>query len=108
MAQKSIPVFNKVGYSMFWNSMWDNKNNFSKKFQKENFIKKFIKFFFYDFFQNRFVYHYNLKKIDLFILNNKYNLNNISKKIIYIIIWILNLIMRSLHLKFDYLNIKIE
>lgn len=79
MAQKSIPIFNKVGYSMFWNSMWDNKNNFSKKIQKENFIKLFINFFISDFFYNKFVYFYNFKKINFFNLNLKYKLNNLFK-----------------------------
>lgn len=74
MAQKSISVMNKSGYSMFWNSMWDNKNNFSKFLQNDFFIKSFINYFFIDFFQNQFVYFYNFKKINFDYLLYNYNL----------------------------------
>ena len=74
MAQKSIAVMNKSGYSMFWNSMWDNKNNFSKFLQNDFFIKSFINYFFIDFFQNQFIYFYNFKKINLNNLNYTYHL----------------------------------
>ena len=80
MAQKSIPISNKVGYSMFWNSMWDDKNNFSKMNQINFFIKYFLNFFFYDFFRNYYLYIYNFKKYFYKNIKFKYELNIIDDK----------------------------
>jgi hypothetical protein len=42
MGQISVPAMNKTGYSMYWSSMWDDKNNFSRLLSEDIFIKKFI------------------------------------------------------------------
>jgi len=48
MGQISIPIMNKVGFSMFWNSMWDDKHNYSRSLKEDIFIKLFIKLLFED------------------------------------------------------------
>lgn len=75
MVQKSSPFINKSGYSMFWNSMWDSKNNFSKNLQKDFFIKNFINSFFSDFSHNQILYNFkNNHQLNNYI-NLKYNFN---------------------------------
>lgn len=39
MGQIGIPMMNKVGYSMFWNSMWDDKFNYSRSLREDIFLK---------------------------------------------------------------------
>jgi hypothetical protein len=48
MGQISIPIMNKVGFSMFWNSMWDDKHNYSRCLKEDIFIRSFIKLLFED------------------------------------------------------------
>lgn len=78
MVQKNIPYINKSGHSMFWNSMWDTKNNYSKFLQRDFFIKSFINYFFSDFLQNQFIFKFNLNNLSLFSINSDYNLNLIE------------------------------
>jgi len=74
MVQKSTPYLNKSGYSMFWNSMWDSKNNYSKTLQKDFFIKSFINFLMADSIQNQFIFSYKSKQ-NLSFIKNSYKLN---------------------------------
>jgi hypothetical protein len=90
MVQKNIPYINKSGYSMFWNSMWDNKNNYSKFLQKDFFIKSFINYFLSDFLQNQFIFKSNLNKIDFVNIKNNYNLNFLDKNKNYINLYLNN------------------
>lgn len=90
MVQKNMPYVNKSGYSMFWNSMWDNKNNYSKFLQKDFFIKSFINFFLSDFLQNQFVFKTNFNKLVLKNLKNNYNLNFLENNKIYINLFLNN------------------
>jgi len=39
MGRISIPCLNKAGYSMFWDSMWDDKHNYSKLINENVFIR---------------------------------------------------------------------
>ena len=48
MGQPSLPILNKVGHSMYWNSCWDDQINFKTFFLLEVFLKKFFLFFFED------------------------------------------------------------
>lgn len=48
MGQTSISMLNKVGYSMFWNSMWDNKINYSRFLKEDQFINNFFDLFMTD------------------------------------------------------------
>lgn len=79
MVQKNTPYINKTGYSMFWNSMWDNKINFSKNLQKDFFLKSFINFFFSDFIFNQFVNNFKLNKTNNLFIINYHNFNFLNK-----------------------------
>lgn len=37
-----MPIMNKTGYSMYWNSMWDDKLNYSRSLRDNIFINNFI------------------------------------------------------------------
>lgn len=84
MVQKNIPYINKTGYSMFWNSMWDSKNNYSKNLQKDFFIKSFINFFFSDFLQNQLILKFNFFNKHSYYLMNTYNFQSIDKNKLYL------------------------
>lgn len=60
MGRISSPCLNKVGYSMFWNSMWDNKHNFSKLLNEDEFLRICVPLFFEDNLSNDLVLY--LKK----------------------------------------------
>jgi len=98
MVQKNIPYINKSGYSMFWNSMWDNKNNYSKFLQKDYFIKSFINYFFSDFLQNQFVFKTNFNKLDLNSIKLNYNYNFLSNNKNYLNLFLNNKINNELHI----------
>ena len=49
MAQKSIHILNKNGFSMFWGSMWDDKINYSKSLKKQIFLQNFFTYLIEDF-----------------------------------------------------------
>ena len=48
MGQMSIPMLNKVGYSMYWDSMWDNKVNYTRNLKDSIFLNKFMDLFLMD------------------------------------------------------------
>lgn len=87
MAQISIPMANKVGYSMFWNSMWDGKINFSRLLKEDIYLNMFIPLLFEDKISTKIIkskdFNNLLKRVDY----NRYNLhmkvNNLSKKAFY-------------------------
>jgi hypothetical protein len=96
VGQISYPILNRFGYSMYWNNMWDNINNYSKFFLKSLFFNSIffnffnfylsLNFFFYTFFfeQNlrnaRIGYFSKLKNIDLSKIHkpNKFYQTNVS------------------------------
>lgn len=71
---------NKSGYSMYWNSMWDDKLNYTRSFKDS----VFIKFFFYLFIEGgySFLMRYKINNIDdhLNFLKINYNLHILKKK----------------------------
>jgi hypothetical protein len=75
-----MPIMNKSGYSMYWNSMWDDKLNYTRSFKDD----VFIKFFFYLFIEGgySFLMRYKIKNIDdhFNYLKIKYNLHILKKK----------------------------
>ena len=94
MGQKSIPVLNKVGISMFWNSMWDDKINYSKNLHKflttseitYNIINNLTTL---NVFRKNFVFfkkNYKNTKYKIFLLNN---------------IFIQKIIIKYIFLKYD-------
>lgn len=44
MGQINLPLLNRTGNSIFWNSLWDNKYSFSKNFKKNVFLKNILLF----------------------------------------------------------------
>ncbi len=48
MGQSSLPILNKVGVSMRWDSSFDNLLNFKKTVLSDIFLKKFFDFVFED------------------------------------------------------------
>lgn len=75
-----MPIMNKTGYSMYWNSMWDDKLNYTRSFKED----VFIKIFFYLFIEGgyTFLFRYKINNVDdhLTFLKNKYNLHILKKK----------------------------
>jgi hypothetical protein len=75
MGQSSIPILNRNGYTMFWLSVWDNKDSFNKNFKEDIYIRKYIELIFSDKISSRPILLTN-KYFDLVKKNNfdKYNL----------------------------------
>lgn len=75
-----MPIMNKTGYSMYWNSMWDDKLNYTRSFKED----VFIKMFFYLFVEGgyTFLFRYKIKNLDdhLNYVKYKYNLHILKKK----------------------------
>lgn len=75
-----MPIMNKTGYSMYWNSMWDDKLNYTRSFKED----VFIKIFFYLFIEGGYTFLFRYKIVDvdkhLKFLKNKYNLHIIKRK----------------------------
>ena len=72
MGQKASPISNKLSVNLFWDNLWDDKINYSKKLKEDIFINMF----FFLIFNKSFLLNnlYN-KKIDYFyksLLKNKY------------------------------------
>jgi len=75
MGQISIPAINKTGYSMYWSSMWDDKNNYARHLKEDIYIRKFIPVLLEDNISfNIKSSFYNPKKDNFDYINNKYNL----------------------------------
>jgi len=86
LGQTGIAMINKTGYSMFWNSMWDNRIYYNRHIKEDIFLNKFFSLSFNDSFsvnmltfkKNNFnnykIYNYNIDlKISSFyknVLNN--------------------------------------
>lgn len=73
MGQISVPVMNKTGYSMYWNSMWDDKFNYSRFLKEDIYIRKFIPVLLEDNIILNFKYKNCLTNIDS--LNYKYSMH---------------------------------
>ena len=73
MGRVSMPIMNKTGYSMYWNSMWDDKINYSRSLKDSIFIKDFI----YVLFEGGYSYFFFL---DLKNCENNNNFLNLKKK----------------------------
>lgn len=67
MGQSGISITNKTGYSMFWNSMWDNKISYNRYFKEDIFLEKFFSLGFGDNISNNFIKNNKL----IFLKNNK-------------------------------------
>jgi hypothetical protein len=69
MGQSSIPILNRVGYSMFWTSVWDNKHNYTSLFKEDILIRKYINLLFNEKISTQ-IFSYKNIKTDTLILNN--------------------------------------
>lgn len=79
MAQISIPMSNKVGYSMYWNSMWDSKINYNWSLKEDIYLNNFIPLIFDDNISIKILKTKDFNKIDK---NNIINIYNLPIKII--------------------------
>jgi len=61
MGQISIPAANKSGYSMFWNSMWDSKHNYSVFLKQDVFIKSSLILFLNDYSSDKLFFFLKLE-----------------------------------------------
>ena len=80
MGQTSIAMLNKTGYSMFWNSMWDNKITYNRFLKEDIYINNFFELIFND---NMSFNVFNIKKINIKnfspIIQDINNHNNLHK-----------------------------
>ena len=81
MGRIGMPIMNKVGYSMYWNSMWDDKLNYSRAFKEDIFIKIFFRLFIEGGYN--FIIRFNSKYSDDLIkdLKLKYDFQLIKKRV---------------------------
>lgn len=98
MGQASIFTLNKVNHSMFWNSLWDDKINFSKSLKEDIFFRNFLEIFFesnssfkflkknYFFLKRRapekyynIFFKYNYKELEKYLIDLKINIIFFSK-----------------------------
>ena len=77
MGQISIPASNKSGYSMFWNSMWDSKHNYSVFLKQDIFIKSSLILFFSDYSSDKLFFFLKFDSRNKF---KKYRINNVKNK----------------------------
>lgn len=80
MGRISMPMMNKTGYSMYWNSMWDDKLNYSRSFKEDILLKMFFNLFIEGGYT--FVIRHKIKNIDTHIkmLGVKYKLHILKIK----------------------------
>jgi len=86
MGQISIPASNKSGYSMFWNSMWDSKHNYSVFLKQDVFIKSSLILFFSDYSSDKLFFFLKLNsrnKFKNFKINNFRNKKKINFNLCY-------------------------
>lgn len=70
MGRISSPSLNKAGYSMFWNSMWDDKHNFSNLINEDEFLRISIPLIFEDNYANDLISYLKDKKLSFEVLQD--------------------------------------
>ena len=88
MGQSSLPILNKVGVSMRWDSSYDNLLNFKKTMLSDIFLKKFFDFVFEDkfifiFFKFFFSKNNKFKKFGDILKKKKKNTKLLFKNLIF-------------------------
>ena len=81
MGQISIPATNKSGYSMFWNSMWDDKINFARSLKEDIYLKQFVPLIFNDGISTKILKTVNYNKLDLEKISKQYKLHTKIKNL---------------------------
>lgn len=61
MGRISTPIMNKTGYTMYWNSVWDDKLNYTRSLKEDILLKEFIYLFFEG--GSNFFFHIELKNL---------------------------------------------
>lgn len=74
MGQVGIPSLNRSGYSMFWNSVWEDKYNYYRNFSEDIFIRNFFFFLFDDYFSINILKFTGLRYLNN--LNSRYSILN--------------------------------
>lgn len=77
MGQPSSPLINKLGTNLYWNTMWNDKINYTKKLKEDIFINMFFFLIF-----KKISIHSNLLKMNYFqkLLKNSSKFHEISSK----------------------------
>jgi hypothetical protein len=86
MGQISIPAANKSGYSMFWNSMWDSKHNYSIFLKQDIFIKSSLILFLNDYSSDKLFFFLKLKtrlNFNKYFIKNLFFNKNVSYNFFY-------------------------
>lgn len=85
MGQSSSPIINKLGLTMFWGNMWDDKVNFSRKLREDILINMFLFLIFTGCLYNCsffYKFHKNYILQSFFVFHKfsiKFNFNNFVK-----------------------------
>jgi len=76
MGQLNLPVLNRVGYKMYWNSVWDSCYSYRKEFNKNFFLKAVLMLLLSD----RLLYgsFFLSKKFNFFLDKKKLNFSNFT------------------------------
>lgn len=85
MGQSNSSIISKLGYSMYWTSMWDDKLNYTKKLKEDIFLNMFLPLF----FKKIFLISNETKLSAKEILKKKTKQNFISFFLFFGKIWIL-------------------
>ena len=85
MGQINLPLLNRTGYSVFWQSCFDDKLNYRKVMHSSILSKNIVKFFFRDKLSRNFFFFKKKKIFNMFKYNNEhlYELSNIKFKKIF-------------------------
>jgi len=78
----SLPLLNRSGNFLFWNSVWDDKHNYSKNLKEDIFIKMCIPLIFRTRFSKKFISFlkkYHLKESEI-IQNDILNFTTVDYK----------------------------
>lgn len=77
MGQINLPLLNRTGYSVFWDSCFENKFNFSRDLYISLFAKKILKLFFKD-KESKIFFFLKKKQIKAIFLNDLKKSNNFN------------------------------
>lgn len=78
MGRVSVPIMNKSGYSMYWNSIWDDKLNYTRSLKDGIFLKEFMYLFFEGGSYSTLFFNLSLFQKKFEYLNKKYFFHTIK------------------------------
>jgi len=72
MGQTSLPVLNRTGYSTFWQSVWDDKFNYTRGWKEDHYFRHLVPFLFSDkVTRSKLLLNYNTIRISLLLSKYK-------------------------------------